>query len=57
MAEQVGSGTSRLKTELTQDGKCTRRLLMVGKIFGMNIVRLWEEVKQLAIENKLKYLE
>ena len=29
---------SILRTELTQDGKCIRRLLMVGRICGMSTV-------------------
>ena len=29
---------SRLKTELTQDGKCIGRLLMVERICGMSVV-------------------
>ena len=37
MVEQLGGGMSRSKIKLTQNGKC-RRLLMVGKICGVNIV-------------------
>ena len=36
--EQLGGGMSRLRTELTQDGKCIGRLLMVERICGMSIV-------------------
>ena len=36
----IGGGMSRLRTELTQDGKCIYigRLLMVERICGMSIV-------------------
>ena len=38
MVEHLGGGMNRLRTELTQDGKGIRRLLMVERICGMSIV-------------------
>ena len=38
MVEQLGGEMSRLRTELTQDGKCIGRLLMVERICGISIV-------------------
>ena len=35
MVEQLGGGMSKLRTEITHDGKCIRRLLMVGKNCGI----------------------
>ena len=35
---QLGGGMSRLRTELTQGGKCIGRLIMVERICGMSIV-------------------
>ena len=35
---QLGSGMSKLRTELTHDGKCIGRLLMVERICGISIV-------------------
>ena len=35
---QLGSGMSKLRTELTHAGKCIGRLLMVERICGISIV-------------------
>ena len=50
MVEQLGGGMSRLRTELTQDGKC------IGngrEDLWDEYCRLRKEIKQLVIEKKL----
>ena len=43
----IGGGMSRLRTELTQDGKCIGRFLMVERYLWDEYCRLHKEVKQL----------